>query len=152
MLLLRFADCVPLMLYNAARHAFGLVHVGWRGLFAGIVPHTLLALQQAFGCEPYHIVAGIGPAIGPCCYEVGSDVVVRAKQTFGADSSLLRPQPNGAVHFDLPGAVRHQLQEHGVERIEDSGLCTSCHTDEFFSHRAERGNTGRFAAMLGLRK
>lgn len=152
MLLLRFADCVPLMLYDPVRHAFGLVHAGWRGLFAGVVPHTLSALQQAFGCNPRDIVAGIGPAIGPCCYEVGSDVVAQVKQTFGADSNLLQPQPSGTIHFDLPGAVRRQLQEHGVERIEDSGLCTSCHKDEFFSHRAERGNTGRFAAVLGLRE
>lgn len=151
MLLLRFADCVPLMLYDPLRHAFSLVHAGWRGLFAGVVPHTLFALQQAFGCNPRDIVAGIGPAIGPCCYEVGSDIVVRIKQTFGMNSNLLQPQPNSTIHFDLPGAVRRQLQEHGVEHIENSGLCTSCHTDEFFSHRAERGNTGRFAAVLGLR-
>lgn len=149
-LLLRFADCVPLMLYDPFRHALGLVHVGWRGLFAGVVLHTLSALQQALRCHPRDIVAGIGPAIGPCCYEVGHDVVERVKQTFGADSNLLQLQPHGAIHFDLPGAVRYQLHSQGVQHIEDSGLCTSCHTNEFFSHRAEHGHTGRFAAVLGL--
>lgn len=151
-LLLRFADCVPLMLYDPVRHAFALVHVGWRGLLASVVPHTLSTLQRAFGCNPHDIFAGIGPAIGPCCYEVGPDVVAQVKQTFGEGNNLLQRQPSGATHFDLPGAVRHQLQEHGVKQIEDSGLCTSCHTDEFFSYRAEHGHTGRFAAVLGLRR
>lgn len=151
-LLLRFADCVPLMLYDPLRHVLALVHVGWRGLFAGVVPHTIAALQQAFACYPYDILAGIGPAIGPCCYEVGPEVLAKAEQTFGGDSGLLQPQPSGAIHFDLPGAVRRQLQNLGVQHIEDSALCTSCHTDEFFSHRAEHGRTGRFAVILGLRE
>nr|MBC7244780.1 peptidoglycan editing factor PgeF [Chloroflexota bacterium] len=150
-LLLRFADCVPLMLYDPSRHAIGLVHVGWRGLFADVVLNTVAALRQAFACNPCHLVAGIGPAIGPCCYEVGPEVVAQVEQAFGAGSDLLLPQPNGTVHFDLPGAVRRQLQDLGVTQIEDSGLCTSCHTAEFFSHRAEHGRTGRFAAMLALR-
>lgn len=150
-LLLRFADCVPLMLYDPSRHAIALVHVGWRGLFAGVVLHTLSALQQAFGCAPCEFVAGIGPAIGPCCYEVGPEVVAKVEQAFGTGSDLLLPQPNGAVHFDLPGAIRRQLRDQGLQHIEDSRLCTSCHTDEFFSHRAERGRTGRFAVVLALR-
>ena len=149
-LLLRFADCLPLMLYDPLCHAIGLAHVGWRGLIAGVVVNTLAALRQAFGCDPRDMVAGLGPAIGACCYEVGAELASRLEQALGTRHGLLLTQPDGTVHFDLPAAVRWQLQHEGVEQIEDSGLCTSCHTDEFFSHRAEHGHTGRFAALLGL--
>lgn len=158
-LLLRFADCVPVVLYDPQRPAIGLAHAGWRGLVAGVVPNTIAALQSAFGCRPADLFAGLGPAIGPCCYqvlrpaaagEVESELVAKAKRVFGKQTDLLSVQPNGAVHFDLPAAVHRQLQQSGVLQIEDSGLCTSCHTDEFFSHRAENGHTGRFAVVVAL--
>ncbi len=151
-LLLRFADCLPLMLYDPLRRAIGLVHVGWRGAIAGVVANTVTALQRTFGCNPRDLVAGLGPAIGPCCYQVGPEVITRVEQVFGSGSELLVTKPDGTLHFDLPAAVRWQLQHEGVRQIEDSGLCTSCHTDEFFSHRAENGRTGRFAAVLALRR
>jgi len=150
-LLLRFADCLPLMLYDPLQHAIALVHVGWRGLIAEVAANTVTALQRVFGCNPCHIVACLGPAIGPCCYEVGPEVVTKVEHLFGTRNELLLSQPRGRVHLDLPAAVRLQLRHEGVQQIEDSGLCTSCHTDEFFSHRAEKGHTGRFAAILGLR-
>jgi len=150
-LLLRFADCLPLMLYDPLKHAIGLVHAGWRGVIAGVVPNTVTALQHTFGCHPTSLIACLGPAIGPCCYQVGADLATKVEQAFGPQSGLLLPQPDGTLHFDLPGAVRWQLERMGVQKIEDSALCTSCHTDEFFSHRAENGHTGRFAAVLALR-
>jgi YfiH family protein len=149
-LLLRFADCVPLVLYDPRRQAIGLAHAGWRGLVAGVVPNTVAALQSAFGCRPADLIAGVGPAIGPCCYEVAPDVTVEVERIFGKPTDLLSAQPDGAVHFDLPAAVHRQLQQCGVTQIEHSGLCTSCHTDEFFSHRAENGHTGRFAVIVAL--
>jgi YfiH family protein len=150
-LLLRFADCLPLMLYDPQRRAVALAHVGWRGLVAGVVLNTMAELRRLFGCKPCDIVAGLGPAIGPCCYDVGADVVAKVEHLFGSRNKLLSAQKNGKVHFDLPAAVRWQLRNEGVQQIEDSGLCTSCHTEEFYSHRAERGHTGRFAAILALR-
>jgi YfiH family protein len=150
-LLLRFADCVPLVLYDPRRRAIGLAHAGWRGMVAGVVPNTVAALHSAFGCRPADLVVGLGPAIGPCCYEVGADVIVEVERLFGRSSDLLRRQPDGRVHLDLPGAVRWQLQRRGVVQIEDSGLCTSCHCDEFYSHRARKGHTGRFAVIVALR-
>jgi YfiH family protein len=149
-LLLRFADCVPVVLYDPQRQAIGLAHAGWRGWVAGVVQNTVSALQSAFGSQPADLVAGVGPAIGPCCYEVGPDVVAAVERIAGAGTDLLRRPPDGVVHLDLPGAVRWQLQRSGVRRIEDSGLCTHCRTDEFFSHRAEHGHTGRFAAVVAL--
>lgn len=150
-LLLRFADCVPVVLYDPQRQAIGLAHAGWRGLVAGVVPNTVAALQSTFGCRPADLIAGVGPAIGPCCYEVGPDVVAEVERIFGQPTDLLSRQPGGAVHLDLPAAVRRQLQHSGVRHVEDSGLCTHCHTDEFFSHRAAHGHTGRFAVVAALR-
>jgi len=151
-LLLRFADCLPLMLYDPQRQAIALAHVGWRGCLAGVVVNTLAEMGRAFGCEPRDMLAGLGPAIGPCCYEVGADVIMGVEQAFGNHNSLVLMQPEGTTHFDLAGAVRQQLQEAGLQKVEDSGLCTHCHTTEFFSHRAEKGRTGRFAAILALRE
>ena len=149
-LLLRFADCAPVVLYDPQRRAIGLAHAGWRGLVAGVVANTVAALQSAFGCRPADVLAGVGPAIGPCCYQVGPDVVAEVERVFDHPGDLFTGQPDGTMHFDLPAAVRRHLQLCGVTRIEDSGLCTSCHTDEFFSHRAEHGRTGRFAAVVTL--
>jgi len=149
-LLLRFADCAPVVLYDPRRRAIGLAHAGWRGLVAGVVPGAVAALQTAFGCRPADLIAAVGPAIGPCCYEVGTDVVAEVERTFAEPGSLFARQPDGALHFDLPAAVRRQLRHCGVAQIEDSGLCTGCHTDEFYSHRAERGRTGRFAVIVAL--
>jgi len=151
-LLLRFADCLPLMLYDPQRQAIALAHVGWRGCLAGVVVNTLAKMRRVFGCEPRDVLAGLGPAIGPCCYEVGPDVITGVEQALGGNSGLLLTQPDGTTHLNLPAAVRQQLQKAGVQKTEDSGLCTHCHTTEFFSHRAEKGRTGRFAAILALRE
>jgi YfiH family protein len=150
-LLLRFADCVPLVLYDPRRQAIGLAHAGWRGMVAGVVPATVTALENAFGCDPANLIAGVGPAIGACCYEVGPDVIVDIDRVFGTATDLLSAQPGGAIHLDLPAAVHRQLEHCGVVHIEGSGLCTSCRTNEFFSHRAENGHTGRFAVVVALR-
>jgi polyphenol oxidase len=95
----------------------------------------------------------IGPAIGPCCYEVGPEVMAAARQSFNEIDALFTQRNNqtGQAHFDLWEANRQQLAAAGVRQIILSGLCTACRTDEFFSHRAERGRTGRFGVIIGLR-
>jgi YfiH family protein len=150
-LLLRFADCLPLMLYDPPRQVIALTHAGWRGCLAGIVANTVSGMQHTFGCNPGDMLAGLGPTIGLCCYQVGDEVAARVEESFGSDHGLLSRRPGGNTYFDLPAAVHSQLLQAGVRRIEASGLCTCCESDEFFSHRGTRGNTGRFAAVLGLR-
>ncbi len=150
-LVLRFADCLPLMLYDPVRQAIALIHAGWRGLVAGVVGNTVLRLQHAFACRPRDLVAGLGPTIGPCCYQVGPELILEVRRVLDEAGQFLLPQSSGTLHFDLPGAVRWELRQAGVQQIEDSGMCTACNTDEFFSHRAEQGRTGRFAAVLALR-
>jgi len=148
--LFRFADCVPLALYDPERRVVAVAHAGWRGVVAGIVPVTVDAMVQRFGCDPAHIWAGIGPAIGPCCFEVGADVAELVAGACLSKSDVVRSS-SGRITADLPGAVEGQLHAAGVWNVEQSGLCTACRIDEFFSHRAERGKTGRFGLVLGLR-
>jgi YfiH family protein len=152
-LMLRFADCTPIWLYDRQRGAVGLVHAGWRGTVAGVAGAAVRAMQVAFGCRPHDLVAGIGPSIGPCCYEVGADVVQAVERAFGqASVSFLQPRAAGKWHLDMWAANRHQLVEAGVRQIEVAGTCTACNTGEWFSHRAEHGRTGRMGALVALRK
>jgi YfiH family protein len=150
-LMLRFADCLPVLLYDPIHQAIGLVHAGWRGTVGGIATKTALAMVEAYGSRPADIMAGLGPCIGPCCYQVGTEVIEPVKANFNHWQELLQPQGNGSLHFDLWEANRRQLAELGVEEMEVMQLCTACRTDEFFSHRAEGGHTGCFAVVLGKR-
>jgi YfiH family protein len=150
-LAMRFADCVPLLFHDPIRQVVGIAHAGWPGTLAGIGPATIRAMQQVFGSNPADIAAGIGPSIGPCCYEVGPDVVEGVRRAFdGAAETLLKPGKGERLHFDLWAANALALRQAGVERIEVANLCTACHADLFFSHRAEHGRTGRFGAVIVL--
>jgi YfiH family protein len=143
-LLLRYADCTPVLIADTRRPAIGVVHAGWRGSAVRASQAAVSAMAEAFGSEPRDLVAGIGPAIGPCCYEVGSDVV---------DAFADRPQLFSDGRLDLWEANRLALLEAGVpaEQVEVSGVCTQCHAERFFSHRANGGQpAGRFAAVIRL--
>ncbi len=148
-LLMRFGDCASILFFDSVRRAIGMAHAGWRGVVAGSVEATVRTMVERLNCNRADIWAGIGPTIGPCCYEVGPEVVeaVRAACPSGVD---VAHRVNGRVHLDLPAAVQAQLNAAGVERIEDAGLCTACRVDEFFSHRAEHGRTGRFGIVMEL--
>ena len=148
-LMLRFADCVPVLFYDRQRRVIGLAHAGWRGVTSRVVLATVETLVRAFGCRPADMWAGVGPSIGPCCYQVGQEVV---EQVGGVlDGGALFHQVNGRAHLDLWAAVQCQLVEAGVRQIDVAELCTACDTDEWFSHRAEGGKTGRFGVVIGLR-
>jgi YfiH family protein len=152
-LMLRFADCAPIWLYDPTRRAVGLAHAGWRGTVAGTAQAAVEAMQSAFGSDPSDILAGLGPAIGPCCYEVGGDVAQEVREAFpGVAAQFLAPRPNEKWHLDLWASNRHRLERAGVGQVEVAGICTACHTDEWYSHRAERGKTGRIGALIGLKR
>ncbi len=147
-LFLRFADCVPIALYDRERQAIGLAHAGWRGTLDGMAGEAVAAMRRCFGSRPERLWAGIGPGIGPCCYEVGADLGARFDQRFGPQ--VLRQEGAGLPHLDLAAANALALREAGVLQIDQAGICTACHTDEFFSHRREGGQTGRLAALIGF--
>ena len=141
-LVLRFADCTPVLLADPKRKAVAAVHAGWRGSAVRAAGAAVDALSEAFGSQPGDLLAGIGPAIGPCCYAVGQDVV---------DAFADRPWLFTDSRLDLWEANRQALVEAGVpaEQIEVAGMCTQCQSDRFFSHRANGGAlAGRFAALI----
>jgi hypothetical protein len=148
-LLLRFADCVPVLFYDPAHHAAGLAHAGWRGVAAGIAPATVKAMAEAFGTRPQDLWAGVGPAIGPDHYAVGEEVVEAVTRTLRGHVPVAA-QREGQWYLDLPGAVRAQLQQASVGTVDLAGICTACNTGAWFSHRAESGKTGRFGVTAML--
>lgn len=148
---MNFADCTPIFLYDPRHRAIGLGHAGWRGTVAGLPGAMVRAMGAAFDSDPADLVAAVGPCIGPCCYEVGQEVIGAVEATFDAPETLLgSPTAAGNRFFDLPQANRRNLIAAGVRTIELSGYCTACRTDLFFSHRAERGRTGRFGTVFAL--
>jgi len=149
-LLLRFADCQPILLYDAEHHGLGLVHAGWRGLALGIARRAVEAMQEAFGTRPQDLLVGLGPAIGPCCYTVGDDVAAAMGYSLPRWREVMQPV-EGGWRLDLSAANAQQLYGAGVQHAEQAELCTACHVDQFFSHRAEGGQTGRFAAIAYLK-
>lgn len=147
LLMQRFADCVPLLLWHAAAGIVSVAHAGWRGTAIGVAGRAVGAVAE-LGGDPCGLRAGIGPAIGPCCFEVGAEVVA---QIPGADdaSSI---GPNGRPYVDLWELNRRQLVAAGVpaDRVEVAAVCTRCQPDRFFSHRALGYPAGRFGAAIGL--
>ncbi len=148
-LLFRFADCAPLILFDPVRRAVGLLHAGWRGAANGVARAGVQAFVEHVGSRPADLWVGIGPTIGPCCYQVGAEVAQAVERACPAGAQVVQRQ-DGALYLDLPAALKAQLLAAGVETVELSGLCTACRTDEWFSHRGERGRTGRFGVVVML--
>lgn len=149
-LMMRFADCVPILLHDPVRKVVGIAHAGWMGTVRGTVRFAVEAMQKRYGSKPADILAAIGPSIGPDHYEVGPDVTLQVKQSFGSDASDLLSFSTGSMKFDLWTANRLLLQQAGVSQIDVAGLCTACDTGNWYSHRAEQGRTGRFGAIIAL--
>ena len=132
-MLLLTADCLPIAIVRTdrSRPAVSILHAGWRGLLAGVVAAGVRALGTG------GLAAAIGPAIGPCCYEVGEEVASPFREAFGDD--VVRD----GNKLDLWTAAERALRAAGVEQVERFDLCTSCEPDRFFSHRRDHGKTGR---------
>jgi YfiH family protein len=133
------ADCLPVAIgrLNGARPALAVLHVGWRGLLEGIVEKGV----EALGGDG--LAAVVGPGIGPCCYEVGPDVAEPFEAAFG-------PEVLSDGRLDLWRAVELSLERAGVTQVERTDLCTYCHPELFFSHRRDRGTTGRQGVIAAV--
>ena len=131
-MLLLTADCLPIAIArpDGSPPALAILHAGWRGLLAGICA----AGARALGAGP--LAAVIGPGIGPCCYEVGEEVAAPFREAFGDDVV-------SEGRLDLWTSAERALRAAGVDRVDRLDLCTSCEADRFFSHRRDRGVTGR---------
>lgn len=150
-LMLRFADCLPIFLYDPQRGVIGLGHAGWRGTAAMIAFRMVSTMMEFYGSDPATMIAALGPAIGPCCYRVGEEVVRAIRPTLPNWQGAIRPNGDGHFSLDLWEANRQQLMNCGLREVQTGRLCTACLAHEFFSHRGEGGSTGRFAALLGIR-
>jgi YfiH family protein len=137
------ADCLPVYYADPVKHVIAIAHAGWRGVAGGLVGKTIRAMAQNYGCRPANIRVGIGPAIRFCCYEVGEEL----KPVFG--EFYRSPEVGGRAHVDLIGAARKQLTGEGVSdaSITDSGFCTACHNDRFYSARRD-GNSERILSVI----
>jgi len=138
------------MLYDPVKKAVGIVHAGWLGTVKHTVGQAVKSMWAAFGSNPADILAAIGPSIGPDHYEIGPDVIEQVHYSFGKDADGLLHGYDGRVHFDLWKANKLSLELAGVEQVEVAGLCTACHPDDWYSHRAQKGKTGRFGALLAI--
>jgi YfiH family protein len=153
-LMVLLADCVPLLLYDPSKKVIGVIHAGWKGTLRRIVQATVRTLQNHFGSSTRDIVVGIGPSVGPCCYQVGQEVISLAEQVFGTTQDIIRNRSaDGKGHLDLWKANKKQLLDAGIpeENIEMAETCTCHHSDVFFSYRHEKGKTGRFGAGIFIR-
>lgn len=147
------ADCAPLLMHDPARGVVAAVHCGWRGTASAIARAAVRAMSERFGCDPAGIRAGLGPAIGRCCYEVGPEVVAAIDAaTPGGASPLTDPLSSGKSRIDIVAANVAQLIDEGLDPalIATSATCTACRTDLYYSHRREGEPTGRNAAVIAL--
>lgn len=154
-LVTHYADCVPLFLLDPQKWAIGLVHAGWRGTAAKIGAAAVAAMVREFGSRPQDVLAGIGPSIGPCCFEVDAPV----RDSFAAlrelsPSDFIREDGGGKYYIDLWEANRRVLLEAGIPEsgITVAGICTRCSADLLFSHRASGGKRGSLAAFMALKE
>lgn len=147
-----YADCVPILLLDPVKVVVGLAHAGWRGTVQRIAGETVKKMSQVFGSDPGDILAGIGPSIGPCCYEVDLPVQQAVSQAFSRWQELLKPTKPGYWLLDLWAANRRALLDAGIreQHITVARLCTSCRTDLFFSYRTN-GQTGRMASLIMIK-
>ncbi len=149
-LFMRFADCVPILFYDPVKKVVGIAHAGWQGTVKKIAGITVDAMREKYGSKPENILAGIGPSIGVDHYQVGKDVADHITRAF-SDTAGILIERNNNLYLDLWAANYRTLYDAGIRNIQVAGVCTACDTHEWFSHRAEKGSTGRFGATIALR-
>lgn len=145
------ADCAPILIADARTGACAAVHAGWRGTVAGVVAAAVHALIESFGSRAVDLRVAIGPTIGPCCFEVGPEVVAQVEAAFPrarAAGAIVARQPR--EHVDLPALNRAAALGAGVaaEAVEVAGMCTRCDETRFYSYRREGGRTGQLAGFV----
>ncbi len=148
MLVIRVADCVPVLLSGPGGRIVGAVHAGWRGIVGGVVERAVDVMRDRFGASPGEITAAIGPCISVAHFEVGPEVA-EAFESVGLGAAIDRARSEKA-HIDLPAACRAALLRHGVHenRVDITDRCTYRDVKDFFSYRRDSGRTGRLAAVI----
>ena len=150
-LLMLFADCVPVMFFDPENNVAAIAHAGWQGTISGIVVETVVQMQKEFKTDPHKLIVGIGPSICIDHYEIGEDLEERFQNKFESKDKILAHK-HGKVFLDLKKANEILLMRIGVTNITDSKICTACNTEDWYSHRAENGRTGRFAVVMTVKR
>ena len=174
LLAIQTADCVPILLVDPQKRAIAAIHAGWRGTLARIAAKTIGKMQMHFGTNPRDLLAAIGPSIGPCCYEVGTEVATQFLSQFpdaptyfdefrtGDEPNPIQwlnmmppghqPPPKGVL-LDLRKANRSKLLSAGLrpQNIHTIDLCTACHPDLLFSYRKQGPASGRLMSLIALK-
>lgn len=147
-----YADCVPIFIVDPAGPSISVVHAGWKGTLDRIAAAAVANMRRTFGTNPSRLVVAMGPCIGPCCYRVSEDMVNTFRERFPSVTAWHRVED--AWYLNLTKLNRAVLAETGVplSRIDLSHICTTCHTDAYFSHRAEGYPAGRMAALIRIDK
>jgi len=149
-LFMRFADCVPILLFAPSKHVIGLVHAGWQGTVKRVVQSAINKMETEFEVNPSSIVAGIGPSICADHYQVGENVIDEVNKNLPEFTSDILIRRDKADFLDLWQANSLLLQQSGVENIELSNFCSFDNTSEWYSHRAEGFHSGRFGVLITL--
>jgi hypothetical protein len=149
-LMMLFADCVPILLYDRKTNTAAIAHAGWQGTVNKVVESTITKMIVQHGCAPETITACIGPSICVDHYQVGENVVEAVSRVFTHNDEILF-EKDGHYYFNLQNANRQIIAGQGIADIHISGICTAENTADWFSHRAEAGKTGRFAAILTVK-
>lgn len=147
------ADCVPLLFTDPVKKIVGAAHAGWRGTVGNIAANMVQAFTEHFYSDPKDIWMGIGPSIGPCCYEVDQPVAdIFLAHPLLVNGNAIKPTAPGKYHINLQQVNRLVAEAVGLqpEHITDIGLCTNCHKDIFFSHRGHQGKRGLLASLIQI--
>lgn len=152
-LVVHTADCVPILMWAANANAVSAVHAGWRGTLANVAAAAVTKLMHDKGATAEELHVAIGPAIRACCFEVGDDLVDAFVAAGREHDAISRPGPRGRRHVDLIDDNRRQLIAFGVrpERIYDSGRCTACENERFYSYRKEGKGVGRLMGVIAVK-
>lgn len=144
------ADCVPVLLYDPVKHIVASIHSGWRGTAKQILKKAIIRMQNEFMCEPADIICCIGPSAGPCCYEVGEDVLSSFYSGFNNPDEFFIPLAKGKYRADLWKANKSIVLSCGLSEanIETSEICTMCNSDMFYSARVHKEKAGRMATGI----
>ncbi|MDH4945136.1 peptidoglycan editing factor PgeF [Sulfurimonas sp. C5] len=145
-LMVMVADCSPIVFYDRKKHAIAVAHSGRAGAFKNISKNVIEKFAILYNSDITDIEVTVGPAIGPCCYEVGLEIVEEAEK-LGLEYAIQQKENN--YYLDIPAILKTQFDEFGIKNYTISNTCTCCNTHKFFSYRAE-GNTGRFGAVVEL--
>jgi len=153
-LLMNFADCTPIILFDSTNNVASIVHAGWRGTAEKIAQEAVEIMKSKFNSKPEDIKAAIGPAIGECCFAVDENVhnqLVKHNLS-GLETTYRYDSQTNKYYIDLKNLNKIQLLDKGVLEIDVCGYCTSCMSDIFFSYRKENGKTARHSAVVKLGK